>query len=352
MEDALKDQSSVSGNQGGGSAKLLRYPLRSATKSKDDKPPISAPSTASRRGRPFSSVSQSVSVLDISAKEKSAKPPRRLSIPTKSTASPAPKPACDITPISEARAIRSRNIEAKSDTPISDVSRSSSRKKFSVLSSASYWLSQIKLSEAAGKHRVSLGFFKLAQVAACENLQLLRNELQSYALRHNILDLGESAKEVLQSYEIPKCIEQMQVSETYCSHEPEQGTQSSSDDAHSLSSINEIPKQKPRSSNNSAGSAAKESTKENNQKKLVSRTKSSTNKKTANQQSALKAGRGKMQNDLRKPNKKSNKEKQMVKSKGNKSATEGVVSSSEEAVTEENKENMDAPPAVEISLET
>ncbi|KVH98874.1 uncharacterized protein LOC112514774 [Cynara cardunculus var. scolymus] len=349
MEDALKHQSSVSGNKGGGSAKLLRYPLRSATKSRDDKPPISVPSTASRRGRPSSSVSQSVSALDLSAKQKSSKPPRRLSIPTKSTASPAPKPACNITPISEARANRSRNIEAKSDTPVSDVS---SRKKFNVLSSASYWLSQIKLSEAAGKHQLSLGFFKLAQVAACENLQLLRNELQSYALRHNILDLGESAKEVLQSYEIPKCIEQVQVSETYCSHEPEQGTQSSSDEAHSLSSVNEIPKLKPRSSNNSAGSTAKESAKETNQKKLVSTTKSSTNKKTVDQQSALQGGRSKMQNDLPKPSKKSNKEKQMVKSNGKKSDTEGVVSSPEEAITEENKENMDGPPAVEISMET
>lgn len=81
MEDAVKGRSSVPGNQfqsiisavwlgvkvitafillnfgyifagnNGGSAKLLRYPLRSGTKSKDDKPPLSATSTPSSSRR-------------------------------------------------------------------------------------------------------------------------------------------------------------------------------------------------------------------------------------------------------------------------------------------------------------
>ncbi|KAI7725204.1 hypothetical protein M8C21_015162 [Ambrosia artemisiifolia] len=53
MADTLKDQSSavVSGNKGGGSGKLLRYPLRSATKSKDDKPPVAVTSTGSASRR-------------------------------------------------------------------------------------------------------------------------------------------------------------------------------------------------------------------------------------------------------------------------------------------------------------
>ncbi|KAI3688757.1 hypothetical protein L2E82_46568 [Cichorium intybus] len=346
MEDTSKDQSSVSGNKVGGSAKLLRYPLRSGTKSKDDKPPLSATSipSASRRGKP-SSVSQSISVLDLSANSKSAKPPRRYSIPTKSS-SPAPKPASNTTPTSEARSIRSRNIEGKSTTPVSDASRSLTRKKFSVLSSASYWLSQIKLSEASGKHQVSLGFFKLAQVAACENLQLLRDELKSYAIRHNILDLGESAKEVLQSYEISENMEKVQVSETCCSHEPEQGSRSSCEDALSLSSVNGVTKPKPKSSSNNVGIAAKE----NKQTKLVPHVKPSTNKKMTNKQS------GKMQKNMQKQiTKESNKVKEMVKSKGKKPVSEGdlgVVSSSpEETITQENKENMDAPLAEEISLE-
>ncbi|MFS7939767.1 hypothetical protein Hanom_Chr05g00455811 [Helianthus anomalus] len=51
MEDTSKDQSSVSGNKGGGSAKLLRYPLRSGTKYKDDKPPVSVSSNGSTSRR-------------------------------------------------------------------------------------------------------------------------------------------------------------------------------------------------------------------------------------------------------------------------------------------------------------
>lgn len=117
------------------------------------------------RGKAASTVSKSVSVLDLSGKEKSAKPPRRLSVPSKSNSSPAAKSFGNITPISEARTTRSRG---RVDTPLSDVSKSSTRKKFSVLSSASYWLSQIKLSESAAKHSISLGFFKLALESGCE----------------------------------------------------------------------------------------------------------------------------------------------------------------------------------------
>lgn len=120
------------------------------------------------RGKSTPSVSQSVDVLQISAKEKSAKPPRRLSIPSKPIVSPAPKSVGYITPISEARANRASNNKGKIVTPGSDVSRSLNRKKFTVLSSASYWLSHIKLSEAAGKHQLSIGFFKLALDAGCE----------------------------------------------------------------------------------------------------------------------------------------------------------------------------------------
>lgn len=120
------------------------------------------------RGRTPSSVSKSMGVIDLFDKGKSAKPARRLSIPTKATLSPAPKPVGNITPITETRAKRSVSSQVKSDTPVSDVSKSLSRKKFIILSSASYWLSQIKLSEASAKHSISLGFFKLALEAGCE----------------------------------------------------------------------------------------------------------------------------------------------------------------------------------------
>lgn len=120
------------------------------------------------RGRSTSTLSKSVSVLDLSAKEKSAKPPRRLSIPAKSTVNSAPKSVGNITPISETRAKRLSITQRKSETPRSDISLSSSRKKFNVLSSASYWLNQIKYSESVAKHSISLGFFKLALEAGCE----------------------------------------------------------------------------------------------------------------------------------------------------------------------------------------
>lgn len=117
------------------------------------------------RGRLASSVTKSVSGLDLCGKEKSAKPPRRLSVPSKSNASPASKSFGNITPISEAR---SRRAAVNQGTPLSDVSKSSNRKKFNVLASASYWLTHIKHSETAGKHSISLGFFKLALEAGCE----------------------------------------------------------------------------------------------------------------------------------------------------------------------------------------
>lgn len=119
------------------------------------------------RAKPYSAVSQSVSVLDLSGKDKSAKPPRRLSIPTKTATGPRPAPIGSVTPTSQTRNVRSDGQE-KSDTPASDVSRSASRRKFSTLSSVSYWLTQIKLAEASSKHSVSLGFFKLALESGCE----------------------------------------------------------------------------------------------------------------------------------------------------------------------------------------
>ncbi|XP_077245857.1 uncharacterized protein LOC143885545 [Tasmannia lanceolata] len=103
-------------------------------------------------------------------------------------------------------------------------------RKFSVLLSVSCWISQIKISESAAKHSISLGFFKLALESGCEPFQRLRDELKSYVLRHNLLELGEPTKELLRSYNISEDLEQVQVSET-CSLVPE----SSDEDGHSTS---------------------------------------------------------------------------------------------------------------------
>ncbi|XAR50080.1 hypothetical protein NMG60_11004307 [Bertholletia excelsa] len=246
MDESVKDLSSARANAARSSSKL-RYPLRSATKSKDEKASAAELSnSASKRGRPATSVSKSVGVLDLSGKDKPAKPPRRLSIPAKSTPSTVPKSVGTITPISEVRVKR-----AKNETPASDLAKSSTRRKFNVLSSASYWLTQIKLSESAANHKISLGFFKLALEAGCEPNQKMRNELKSYACRHNLAEIGEFAKEILESYNIPENPEQLQVSDT-CSQVPEEETRSSDDDVRSSSDVKGTRKPKPKSLNTAA----------------------------------------------------------------------------------------------------
>lgn len=133
----------------------------------------------------------------------------------------------------------------------------------------------------------------------------MKDELKSYACHHNLLDLGELVKEVLESYGIPETIEQLQVSET-CTNIPEDDEES----AISLSSATGVSKLKPKSLTNSASSAAKESVKEATQKSnTVSRIKAPMNKK--------------MEKNCKKTIKQeSNKEKQKVKTGGMKPADE------------------------------
>ncbi|XVE56981.1 hypothetical protein DITRI_Ditri04bG0054900 [Diplodiscus trichospermus] len=251
MEEPVKEQQPPVQIPGSAGKSKLRYPLRSSMKSKDDKPLAGelSNSSSSRRQRTTPSLSKGVGVLDLS-KEKSAKPPRRLSIPTKSTVTPSTKFVRTITPISEARPRKSTNGQGKSDTPLSDASRSATRRRFNVLSSASYWLSQIKLSESVSKHSVSLGFFKLAFEAGCEPLQKMCDELKSYISRHNLDENEEAIKELLESYSVAENSDQPQVSET-CSQVPE-GARSSDDEVHSVSSAVGSRKLKPKSLNTSA----------------------------------------------------------------------------------------------------
>ncbi|GAB4845509.1 hypothetical protein Ancab_038914 [Ancistrocladus abbreviatus] len=65
---------------------------------------------------------------------------------------------------------RSISGQGKCSTPSSDISKSLAHRSFCTLSSASYSISQIKLLESAAKHSISLGFFKLALEAGCEEL--------------------------------------------------------------------------------------------------------------------------------------------------------------------------------------
>nr|AFK48564.1 unknown [Medicago truncatula] len=230
----------VSGNSASGKPKLQRYPLRSASRSKEQKPDASVTTipSQSKRGRSIPNVSQSVGVLEFSGKDRSssAKPPRRLSNPVKASATPSPKAVGNITPISETRSRRSGNSQeppTRTRTPVSEIFRSSTKMKFSLLSSASYWLSQIKLSENVEKHNISLGFFKLALEAGCEPFQKLQDELKSYLRRHQqkLTELGEQVKVLVESYNIAEIIEQSQVSESI-SQMPEEETRSSDDEGN------------------------------------------------------------------------------------------------------------------------
>ncbi|KAI7985304.1 hypothetical protein LOK49_LG14G00738 [Camellia lanceoleosa] len=362
MEDSVNDQSSAAANARRSSS-ILRYPLRSATKSKEEKPPAAELSTSSaaKRGRPAPSTSKSVGVLDLSAKDKLGKPARRLSIPAKPTVSTVPRSVGNITPISEAKAKKSVDSQAKNDTPVSDVSKSSNQKKFAVLSSASYWLSQIKLSESAAKHTISLGFFKLALEAGCEPLQKMRDELKSYRRRHNMAELGETAKELFESYNILENFEQLQVSETCC-QALEEGTRSSDDDVNSSSSVTGTGKLKPKVLNPDASAQASpvtESAKKVTTQKDNPRMKNrgSLNKNPSNSRTTSETAGRSISKISQKPIKQeSNKDEDKIKKQGKKAACEQGPASPlptdkpKDEPLQENKENMDAPPMEEINL--
>ncbi|CAJ1944051.1 unnamed protein product [Sphenostylis stenocarpa] len=246
MEESVKEQPLSAGNSG--RPKLQRYPLRSSSKSKESTPDNVSDS---KRGLSTPRVSRSVGGLDFSGKDKStsSKPPRRLSIPVRASPSPNPKLIGNITQISKSRKVKYGNgqgPQTRSLTPGSDISKTSGRMKFNLLSSSSYWLNQIKLSESAVKHSVSLGFFKLAWEARCEPFAKMQDELKCYVQRHQLAELGE-VKELLQSYCNTENIEQPQISESI-SQVLEEGTRSSDDEVHcSSSTIMDTEKLKPES---------------------------------------------------------------------------------------------------------
>ncbi|XP_019053483.1 PREDICTED: uncharacterized protein LOC104596996 isoform X2 [Nelumbo nucifera] len=339
--DSIKEQSSASARS------KLRYPLRSSIKPKDDKPAMAdvSSSSASKRGRPASNVSKSVSVLDLSGKDKYAKPPRRLSIPAKSTASPLPRPAGTITPISENRAKRPANGQRKSETPVSDASKSLNRRKFSVLSSASYWLSQIKLSESASKHSISLAFFKLGLEAGCEPLQRLREELKAYVRRHNLGELEELAKELLKIYNIMEDLEQLQISETI-SQVPEESSRSSDEDVHSYASSTEPRKLRLMSLNSESTQAAKvkETGKDGSRKKIAaSKNRVSLNRNSTNAKSVTDIGSDNIQKKSQRLTGQSSKKEKDIKNQGKTASGEKALSGpigGVEETSQEDKENM------------
>ncbi|KAL5209124.1 hypothetical protein ABZP36_004747 [Zizania latifolia] len=120
-------------------------------------------------------------------KDKPEKPPRRHATLTKT-----------ITLISVLRSRRS-DRHGKFDTPTLEVSMSIARCKFSTLSLVSYWMTQIRLTEAASKHSISLGYFKLALESKYELMDRMREEIKAYVVRHNLaMEWEEPVKDTLQ----------------------------------------------------------------------------------------------------------------------------------------------------------
>ncbi|KAL3639634.1 hypothetical protein CASFOL_017541 [Castilleja foliolosa] len=301
-------------------------------------------------GRVSSTVSKSVSVLDHSGKDNSssAKPPRRLSVPNKSNATPAPKPVGNVTPISKARAKTSAVNQGKSVTPVSDVSKSlSTRKKFSILYSASYWLSQIKHSESAAKHSISLGFFKLALEAGCEPIQRMSDELKSYARRHHLTELGEFVKELFEGYKISENFEPSQ-SESGSQVRSESNQLSDDDVKSSSSSITDTENLKPISLDLNAGETEKVEKANNKISEKDDSVKKSVKRSVPKRAASSKSGNGseiKGRSVQKKPQKPTKQEsaqgKDKIKKVKNSASEEGLTKSyPPEETLEENKENM------------
>lgn len=151
----------------------------------------------------------------------------------------------------------------------------------------------------------------------------MRDELKSYARRHNLSDLGETVKELFECYNIVESTEQLQVSES-CSQVPEEGTRSSDDEVRSSSSTVSTRKLKPKSLNTDAASISPvtESAKKDTAKKTnpATQNRGSLTKTNANSRSVSDTG---VRKSLKKPQNPSkqelNKEKDMKK-KGRKFA--------------------------------
>ncbi|CAI9112250.1 OLC1v1012671C4 [Oldenlandia corymbosa var. corymbosa] len=357
MEVSPKEKSSASANVSRSTTKLLRYPLRSSTKPKDDKQPLGDSSNSAltrSRGRAVADVSKSVGLLDLSGKnkEKSVKPPRRLSIPAKSSASPAPKPLGSVTPVSEVRSRKSCGNLGRTGTPHPAASKSFLARKFNGLTSASYWQSLIKLSESAARHSVSLGFFKLALEFGCEPLQLLRDELKLYIRHHDLAEFEDTIKELREGYNILENTEQLQVSET-CSHNPEE-IRSSDDDVRSASSVRTSQELKLKPSNDSSPgnnqvrNAKKEATRKNDS---ATRVRGSVTKDAVKPKPTVGPVVGKPQSRMQKTQKQEPKDSKMKKQTKESSDAQGPLNSPPvENELQENKENMDAVLSEEMTV--
>jgi len=139
-------------------------------------------------------------------------------------------------------------------------------------------MTQIRLAEAASKHSVALGFFKLALESECEPLDRMREELKSYVARHGLVaELEEPVKDILQVYDIVEDFEKLKISP-----EPSQQQIKSDKAARTATNVSPNGNLKPRSLNSEATETKVAGKKENIQKaKPDARVRSSYNKNPA-----------------------------------------------------------------------
>lgn len=151
----------------------------------------------------------------------------------------------------------------------------------------------------------------------------MQEGLKSYVSRHQLDDLKDTVKALLESYNISENMEQLQVSETI-SHVPEEGTRSSDDDVHSYSSTMGTRKLKPKSLNIASTqlTPSNESTKKETSQKCNpgSRSRGNLSKRTTSPRPALDSMNNRLVKKSEKPSKQEpTKEKGMVKRQGRKS---------------------------------
>ncbi|KAJ8484653.1 hypothetical protein OPV22_017138 [Ensete ventricosum] len=79
-----------------------------------------------------------------------------------------------------------------------------SKCKLDKLDSSTYWLAQIRLAEATGKHFVSAAFFRLALECHAQPLHRLRIELRNYVTRHQLDSTEPVWVDLSRAYELAK----------------------------------------------------------------------------------------------------------------------------------------------------
>ena len=154
----------------------------------------------------------------------------------------------------------------------------------------------------------------------------MRDELSSYARRNNLDELGDSVKELFESYNIVSESGQLQVSETISQVAPEEETRSSDDEVRSSSSTVSTRKPKPKAATNTTAAKAtpvsgstKKSTSQNvnpaTTRTRVSLTKNSANSRSVSDNKSLKKPQKPIKQEI-------SKEKDLIKKRGKKSAVE------------------------------